>query len=236
LLALLDLADECLEEKIMRIQNLVLDEAPVKVGLKPIRMERLGQIVALFGPNGAGKSRILRLVQNQASEDSQALSVKPDLPARIEQAKEVYLMRATQYKGIKDRVPVSPQLPSLANVVQRTKDTFDKLTRLSEHIERLYGKDYIRPFPIVSLQLTAGSDSVSSDSIRAIVAQVTGQAPLRLFFGHNTMSFLSALASAKYENENPLSNRQQVDPLVTLFTQAEQLIADLMHMKFGFAP
>ena len=68
----------------MRIQNLLVDEPAVAIGLKPIRMERLGQVVALFGPNGAGKTRILRVVRELAGKDSQVLSHRPDLSARIE--------------------------------------------------------------------------------------------------------------------------------------------------------
>jgi hypothetical protein len=47
----------------MRIVTLDLTLDPVSSrGLRPIRMNRLGQVVAVAGPNGAGKSRLLTLV------------------------------------------------------------------------------------------------------------------------------------------------------------------------------
>ena len=44
-------------------------EKAADLGLEPIAMDRLGQVVALFGANGAGKSRILKLVQGALNDD-----------------------------------------------------------------------------------------------------------------------------------------------------------------------
>src|SRR5690349_12546338 len=51
----------------MKIVSVRIPEAEVThLGLKPIQMERLGDIVLLAGKNGAGKTRLLSLLRRAA--------------------------------------------------------------------------------------------------------------------------------------------------------------------------
>ena len=60
----------------MRIVKVDIPKDIVKWGLKPIKMDRLGQIVLLAGKNGSGKSRVLRQLSSTISKKPVKSSIK----------------------------------------------------------------------------------------------------------------------------------------------------------------
>jgi hypothetical protein len=192
-------------------------------------------VVALFGPNGAGKSRILRIVRAQAQADTTTFAHPISLEARLETAKKE-LKRITNILGVaKNESPPDPPetLEHLRREVDKRQAAEQALAAYLLQCQARYGGRKIG-FPVVELKIDSQLKA-SPRMIRALATQII-KPEKKPEFGQNTLGYLTALAGAKYEIANPNANKEQVDPLVTLFTQAERLIEDLMHMKLGFVP
>ncbi|WP_436515601.1 AAA family ATPase [Ekhidna sp. To15] len=60
----------------MRITSINIPEEKINNGLKPIVMEKLGQVVLLAGKNGSGKSRILNLIQEHFKDKPKKIEIE----------------------------------------------------------------------------------------------------------------------------------------------------------------
>lgn len=60
----------------------IREEFSLKAGFKPIKMDRLGQVVLVAGKNGCGKTRLLTLIKSMVSQTQQLLNVKESYPAQ----------------------------------------------------------------------------------------------------------------------------------------------------------
>lgn len=54
----------------------IIEEHSKSAGLKPVKMDRLGQVVLIAGKNGCGKTRLLNLIKNMVGNAQQLLNTK----------------------------------------------------------------------------------------------------------------------------------------------------------------
>lgn len=119
----------------MKIQKVNLnEEVTSKVGLQPISMDRLGEVVLIAGKNGSGKSRTLNLIKQEANAIPNTENVSR-IMARIKQLEnaikieEINLNRDGSVEGQKKRI--KKQIEIYEKEVEQQKDLLKKVSYFS---------------------------------------------------------------------------------------------------------
>jgi len=99
-----------------------------RMGLKPFRMPKLGDVVLLAGKNGSGKSRVLRLLHWQCQQRRHFFNERRDLPQSIINTNNRILDFERHYNQLM-------QDPQRANDVEELKEQIENLKKQKHTFE-----------------------------------------------------------------------------------------------------
>lgn len=108
-----------------------------RLGLKPFKMSKLGNIVLLAGKNGSGKSRVLQLLRQQANDRQNFYAKRRNLSREITNA-------ALSVQNLQQTFDQWGRIPEKKDDIAALKEQIDNLTQKRVY----YESEYKKPFPI----------------------------------------------------------------------------------------
>lgn len=108
-----------------------------RLGLKPFKMSKLGNIVLLAGKNGSGKSRVLQLLRQQTNDRQNFYAKRRNLSREITNA-------ALSVQNLQQTFDQWGRIPEKKDDLVALKEQIDNLTQKKVY----YESEYKKPFPI----------------------------------------------------------------------------------------
>ena len=218
----------------MRMTRLNETDEAAKVGLKPIAINRLGQVVALFGPNGAGKSRLLSVARSTIAKLQNIAVKRKEIDDQILALRN---QRIPQLQGIINRQPPPPNLGHYQKALEQATIELPRLECTRDEFDQSFAY-FPQPRQVVlsfDVRPELGHGNLSLDSVRG-ASDMLRKRETPVEFGDGALSLASALSYAAYEATNPQADRELLNPLLPLYSEARKIIRELMKMEFGFVP
>lgn len=234
----------------MQLKRITLEDNEFNNGLKAIKMEGLGQVVALFGPNGAGKTRLLNSAKayidhcnNLVGKNGEKIEVKikGDINRIIDRIKK----RNTVLKNIEGseseqagrKIELESELIEWERQLKERKVSLEEHKKWRERALVAYETGPINPAVNVQLRFSTNRlkevNEYPQVEIDQAIERVTNW-DNGIAFSQSLIPFLHQLARAGFNAQNPNVDKEIIKPFLVLYNETQRIIESLMCMEFSY--